>query len=269
MRQRPGRLVLLGHPVDHSLSPAFQNAALRHAALPLRYEALDTPPSALEATLDDLIAAGAAGNVTIPHKERVAARCARLTPIAAEVGAVNTFWVEDGHALVGDNTDVDGFRALLEGVAPGVDRERPVGLLGAGGAAAAVLAALAREGFREVRVHARTPARAAALCNRFSSARVVETAAALARDSALVVNATPAGLDGGAAPIDVALLAADAVVLDLVALPGETRLVHAARERGLRAADGLEMLIAQGALAFERWFGIQPDRGVMRAAVGR
>jgi shikimate dehydrogenase len=268
VRPLPGRLVLLGHPVDHSLSPAFQNDALRRAGLPLRYEALDTEPDALDATLDALIAERAAGNVTVPHKERVAARCNRLTPLAAEVDAVNTFWVEDG-ALVGDNTDVDGFRALLAASAPDVDRTRAVGLLGAGGAAAAVLAALAREGFREVRLHARTPARAVALGRRFPFARVVPSVSEMARGSALVINATPAGLGGGAAPIDVALLAADAVVLDLIAHPDETRLVHAARDRGLRAAGGLEMLIAQGALAFERWFGIRPDRAAMRAAVAR
>ena len=125
MNRLPGRLVLLGHPVSHSLSPAFQNAALRRAALPIRYELLDVAPDALDATLDALIAEDAWGNATIPHKEHVASRCARVSALAERVGAVNTFWIEDG-ALVGDNTDVGGFLALLATTAPDVDRANPV-----------------------------------------------------------------------------------------------------------------------------------------------
>jgi shikimate dehydrogenase len=268
VRTLPGRLVLLGHPVAHSLSPTFQNAALRSAGLLVRYEALDVPPAELNDTLDALVATCAAGNVTIPHKEQVALRCERLTPLAKRVGAVNTFWVEHG-ALVGDNTDVGGFLRLLAATAPDVDRARPVVLLGAGGAAAGVLAALEDAGFRDVAVHARTVARADALCERFPLARVATALEECLRDASLVVNATAVGLDGAATPVDVTRLAADAVVLDLIARRDETPLVHAARARGLRAADGLEMLLAQGALAFERWFGITPDWDAMRASVAR
>ena len=268
MTRLPGRLVLLGHPVSHSLSPKFQNAALRCAALPLTYEPLDVEPWQLDATMSSLVAGGAAGNVTIPHKARVAARCARLTPLAARVGAVNTFWVENG-ALVGDNTDVGGFRHALTSLAPDLDRSRSVALLGAGGAAAAVLAALEDEGVSEVRVYARSRERAQPLRDRFARAVLVPDGAEAVRGAALVVNATPIGLDGYAQPIDVGLLASDAAVLDLVFSPSETPFVHAARARGLRASDGLEMLLAQGALAFERWFGIPPDRDAMRDAVAR
>ena len=98
---------------------------------------------------------------------------------------------------------------------------------------------------------------------------VVPNGAEAVRGAALVVNATPIGLDGHAQPIDVRFLASDAAVLDLVFSPSETPFVHAARARGLRASDGLQMLLAQGALAFERWFGIAPDRDAMRAAVAR
>ncbi|HZI42801.1 MAG TPA: hypothetical protein VFD67_13880, partial [Gemmatimonadaceae bacterium] len=108
MIKRPGRLVLLGRSLGHSLSPLFQNAALSSAKLPLRYETLDVPASALEGTLEQLAAEGAAGNVTIPYKERIFEACDRLTTLAREVGAVNTFWFERGE-LVGDNTDVVGF----------------------------------------------------------------------------------------------------------------------------------------------------------------
>ena len=268
MRPLPGRLVLLGHPVDHSLSPTFQNAALSSAALPLRYEALDVAPEQLDTTLDALIAARASGNVTIPHKERVAVRCARLTPLAERVGAVNTFWVEDG-ALSGDNTDVGGFLELLAATAPDVDCSQPVAVLGAGGAAAGVLAALEQERFDDVRVYARTRTRADALCARFPASHAVADLRQAMRGAALVVNATPLGLDGQSLPFDVALLEQRAVVLDLVVHRGETPLVRAARARGHRAADGLDMLLGQGALAFERWFGIAPDRDVMRASVAR
>ena len=268
MRPLPGRLVLLGHPVDHSLSPTFQNAALRRAALPLTYEALDVPVSGLDATLDALVAGGASGTVTIPHKERVATRCARLTTLAERVGAVNTFWVENGN-LVGDNTDVGGFLELLAATAPDADRARPVAVLGAGGAAAAVFVALEQAGFVRIRVHARSAARARSLSLRFPASTVASTVEDAVRGAALVVNATPLGLDGQSVPVDVELLDRDAALLDLVVHRDETPVVRAARARGHRAADGLEMLLGQGALAFERWFGIAPDRAVMRASVGR
>lgn len=268
MSPLPGRLVLLGHPVDHSLSPTFQNAALERAALPLRYEAIDVPPDQLDALLDALIASAAAGNVTIPHKERVAARCGRLTPIARRVGAVNTFWVEDG-LLVGDNTDVGGFLDLLAATAPDVDPHRPVAVLGAGGAAAAVLAALEQEAFDDVRLHARTGERARALSSRFVASHVVNDIAEAVRGASLVVNTTPLGLDGQSTPVDVTLLAKDATVLDLVVHRHETSFVRLSRARGHRAADGLEMLLGQGARSFERWFGIVPDRAAMRASVAR
>jgi shikimate dehydrogenase len=266
VRPLPGRLVLLGHPVSHSLSPAFQNAALRRAALPLRYEALDVPPESLDATLDLLVGEGTWGNVTIPHKERVARRCTRVTEIANRVGAVNTFWVEDG-ALVGDNTDVGGFLELMASTSPDLDRAKPVAVLGAGGAAAATIAALEQAGFGDIRIHGRTSARAAALCARFTAARAVNDLAAVVRGATLVVNATPAGLDGVSMPIAVGEIDDTATVLDLVVGPNETPFVRAARARGHRAADGLAMLLGQGALAFERWFGFPPDREVMRAAI--
>jgi shikimate dehydrogenase len=264
----PGRLVLLGHPVSHSLSPAFQNAALRRAGLPIDYEAIDIPPDALDATLTELISQRAAGNVTVPHKEAVFARCARRSSLAERVGAVNTFWVED-EALVGDNTDVGGFLDLLAPTAPNVDSTRPAAVIGAGGSAAAVLAALEVAGFEHVRVHGRTAHRTIALCRRFPHAEPSLSAVDAFRGASLVVNATPVGLGGAPdLPFDVAQVEGDAVVLDLVYVKnGETELVRAARERGLVAASGLEMLLGQGARSFELWFHVAPNRDVMREAV--
>jgi len=267
VRRLPGRLVLLGHPVSHSLSPAFQNAALRRAALPIRYELLDVEPDALDTALELLIAANAAGNVTIPHKEAVFARCARRSALADQVRAVNTFWVVDG-VLVGDNTDVGGFLDLLSGTAPNVDPARPAAVIGAGGSAAAVLTALAHAGFLDIRVNARTVARAEALAARFKNTTTVANTGDALRGASLVVNATPVGLHDASLPFDVDLVDREAVVLDLVYAQGkETPLVLAARARGLVAASGLEMLLGQGARSFELWFGIVPDREAMRQAV--
>ena len=143
MRERPGRLVLLGHPVAHSLSPRFQNAALQRAGIPLTYEALDVLAPDLPGAVRLLAEDGAAGNVTIPHKEAMAELCDVRTTLAERTGAVNTFWVDEARKLVGDNTDVDGVALLLTELL-GAPASGPVALLGAGGAAAAVLAALER-----------------------------------------------------------------------------------------------------------------------------
>jgi shikimate dehydrogenase len=226
------------------------------------YSALDVAPPDLPGVLAKLVAEGVAGNVTIPHKEAVARACGRLTHLAERVGAVNTFWVEGGQ-LIGDNTDVGGFAAAYGApVPPG----RHVALLGAGGAAAAVLAAIAEWPGVEVRVWNRGAERAQALAGRFG-AHAVGTKEEAVDQAALIVNATSIGLDGVSQPMDVALLPQGADVIDLVYHPNETAWVRAARAAGHRAMDGLAMLIEQGALAFERWFGRAPDRGAMwRAA---
>jgi shikimate dehydrogenase len=267
VRPAPGRLVLLGHPVAHSLSPAFQNAALRAAGIPLVYEALDVTPAALPRALTDLVAMRAAGNVTIPHKESVATRCARLTALAGRVGAVNTFWTEGG-ALVGDNTDVGGFEAAVQALLGELPRGVKVAVIGAGGSAAAVLAAVERWSRCSAAVWSRTPARATTLAGRFPATAVAtEFLADAIRDADLVVNATPIGLEGDEVPVPPPLIRRRAAVVDLVYRRGGTPWVRLARAYGLRATDGLTMLVEQGALAFERWLGIAPDREAMWRAV--
>ena len=267
-RRLPSRLVLVGHPVSHSLSPRFQSAALRAAGIPLTYEALDVPPRELATTLRGLRDEGAAGNVTIPHKLDAAAICERLTPAAARAGAVNTFWVENG-ALVGDNTDIDGVAAAITSLLGRRPRDTRLAVLGAGGSAASVLCAAERWSGITVAVHARTRARAESLRRRFGAlVHIADSAAEAVRGATLVINCTPLGLgDDDAFPIPVEQLGADAAVLDLVYSPNETRWVRSARSRGLRAADGLTMLIEQGAASFERWLGVAPDRDVMWSAV--
>ena len=266
----PSRLVLLGHPVNHSVSPTFQNAALRSLRIPLTYEALDTPHAQLGARLDELAAARAAGNVTIPHKESVAARCARLTPIAERVGAVNTFWVDTHGELVGDNTDVAGFDHLARVALDGAAIPERVAVLGAGGAAAAVLAAIERWPGCKVTLFNRSPARLERVAARFEVVeRTTLDAKAAVEGSGMVVNTTPLGQRDDAFPVSVDSLERDAVVVDLVYRQHETAWVRAARASGHRAADGLEMLLEQGALAFERWLGVPAPREVMRSSVRR
>jgi shikimate dehydrogenase len=267
VKEYPGRLVLLGHPLTQTVSPVFQNAALRAAHIPLVYEALDTTPPDLPQVLATLKKRNAAGNVTIPHKVAVHAACDDLTDIARRVGAVNTFWCEAG-TLWGDNTDVGGFdaaaRRLLGGAIPGAR----VALLGAGGSAAAVLGALTEWPDAKVKIVARNTERSAELARRFPDvARVERQADAAVRDATLIVNATPVGQQDDDFPLDLASVSSDTAILDLVYKKGGTAWVKAARKRGLRASDGLPMLLEQGALAFQRWFGKAPDREAMRLSV--
>jgi shikimate dehydrogenase len=259
----PGRLVLLGRPVGHSLSPRMQDAALRAAAIPLRYEPLDVPRRDLDDTMAMLRQVRGAGNVTIPYKQDVAARCDRLTPVARITGAVNTFWVAVDGALVGDNTDVEGFDRAIAPILPSLSGRRVL-LLGSGGAAAAVLAAIKGWERPVVSMYARTMERASKLAEHLGiAAEMVADPSAAAATSDVVINATPIGMRDDEMPIDPGLLPLRCVVFDLVYRPGETAFVRAARARGCQASDGLSMLVEQGALAFERWFGVIPDREAM------
>lgn len=269
MMDLPGRLVLLGHPVAHSLSPLFQNAALRSAGIPLEYEAIDVPPGGLATMAALLREANGAGNVTVPHKEAFFLLCGRRSPVAERVGAVNTFWVDEG-VLVGDNTDVGGFDAAFRSHF-GAPREGiEVTVVGAGGAASAVLAAVERWDGGRVRLVARNRARANALVARYEHiARVVADDRAAFAGVALVVNATPLGRATDDVPVEPELLDDRCDVLDLNYRRTDTPWVLACRARGLRAADGRSMLVEQGAFAFERWFGATPDRAAMWKAIAR
>lgn len=278
--ERPTRLVLLGHPVSHSLSPVFQGAALKSAGLTASYDALDVAPEALQSILRDLARGNVAGNVTIPHKEAFAAACTRTTELAARVGAVNTFWHEKG-ALIGDNTDVAGARVAIAAVLEASSLTRNVGdapeanatvaqrplrvtLLGAGGAAAAVIIALESFAPVDITICARTASRAQALADRLGvTVQIVDDADAAVRNASLVINCTPIGLRDNQLPVAIESLASNARVLDLIPKSGDTAWVLAARAAGHVAEDGTRMLIEQGAAAFERWFDMVPDRASM------
>ena len=207
------------------------------------------------------------GNVTVPHKAAVAALCSHLTPAARRTGSVNTIWFEGG-ALCGDTTDGAGFTGALDQEAPGWDGgakgdgNRAV-VLGAGGAARAIVDALVERGFA-VTLASRTLSRAQSLADQCGGAAVPWAALgdALAGAS-LLVNTTPAGMAGQDAPedaldLDLAALPDHAIVDDIVYVPRVTPLLARARARGLRTVGGLGMLLHQAAPGFERWFGVRP-----------
>jgi shikimate dehydrogenase len=273
MEIQPGtRLIaLLGDPVAHSLSPRFQNAAIRAAGLAAVYLALRCDTDHLPGLLRGIAAAGGAGNVTIPHKERAALLVDLTTEAVDRTRACNTFWM-DGGRLHGDNTDVEGFAAAARRLV-GAPAGARVLVLGAGGAARASVLALLRGRADAVHVLGRNAGRARALCDELDPAgrRVscIEHADRLRREGYdLIVNATPVGLGpDDPVPLDLDRPVRVGAVLDLVYHPDGTMWVQDARTRGIPAADGTEMLLHQGAAAFRRWFQEDPDLDIMRRAL--
>lgn len=265
-------VALLGDPVRHSLSPLMQNAAFAEAGVPGVYLALRIGAAALPEVLRAIALADGAGNVTVPHKQAAAAAVDRSTEAVRRTGACNTFWSESGQVW-GDNTDVAGFQAAARSLLNGrsVDGARVL-LLGAGGAARAVLAALEDENAGEIVIVNRTLARAEALAAAFSSGPLaIRTAADPSRLRGerfdLVVNSTSLGLHAGdPLPLPLELVGIGAG-LDLVYSAHGTPWSRALADAGIPAVDGLEMLIGQGAAAFERWWGRAPPIHAMRQAL--
>jgi shikimate dehydrogenase len=244
-------------------------AALAAIGSPLSYVALVVPPASLDAQLEALVLEPAAGNVTIPHKFRVAARCGVLTQRARRAGAVNVFWVGSG-ALIGDNTDIPAFAALAQTTLGHAPAGLRIALLGAGGAAAAVLTAAEQWPDCSVTLFNRSRPRAESLAERFPIHDIAESSEDAVRDATLVVNATALGLhDDDPFPVAIDRIPSGAAVVDLVYRPRSTAWVRAASAAGRRARDGMDMLLEQGALAFERWMGVQAPRAVMRDALAR
>ncbi len=276
-KERPDHLLIIGDPVAHSLSPLIQGAALAASSIPVSYKRLAVPPEGLLEALERCRQHRAGGNVTVPHKESVAVAASSLSEAAARLGAVNTFWFESGR-LCGHNTDVHGALATLIPLMGGrIDTrcpDRPV-LLGGGGSAAAVLLALAELGVSKVAVIARSPGRAQSLLSRIGLSGKVfdaqsEPADHILSSADLIVNCTPLGLGvGDPLPANPARFASDAAVFDLVYANATdtTPFVAAARRLGLKAEDGLRMLVEQGAAAFETWFGIPAPRRLMWEAL--
>ena len=272
---------VIGYPLGHSLSPAFQQAALDALGIPARYERWETPPDALPERVASLRRPECLGaNVTVPYKEQVIPMLDELDEVAAQAGAVNTV-VNRGGRLAGYNTDVAGFlRALRE--EGGFEPRRCIALvLGAGGAARAVVLALIRSGAAWIFVTNRTYHRAfrlveelRTLAGRTRLVPIPMTYAALQQAAIgwdLVVNCTtlgmPGSVDANKSPLPGEMIPPDCLVFDLVYGPEPTPLLRDARARGARALDGLPMLVYQGAESFRLWTGQEPPLEAMfRAA---
>jgi shikimate dehydrogenase len=269
MRGGPPRLAgVIGHPIEHSLSPAIHNAAFRACRLDWTYAAFDVPAGGGADAVRAVRALGLVGlSVTMPLKEEAAAAVDRLDRDAARLGAVNTVTLEMDGTLVGSNTDGDGFLDSLGAHEVDVAGRRAV-VFGAGGAARAVVLALARAGAASIVIVNRTPERAERAADLAGpTARAItsrELTAATVTAAELVVNATPLGMGGAAAlDVDPAWLGRGQVVVDLVYRPLETPLLRAAAERGARPVDGLGMLVYQAARQFRRWTALDPPVDVM------
>lgn len=252
---------VIGDPVEHSLSPTMHTAAYASLGLPWRYVALRVPLGDTAAALDHLRARGYRGvNVTLPLKAEALAWATLAEPFAVRVGAANTLNLESRTAR---NTDGPGFLETLEELA--LDRTRPVLFLGAGGAARSVAASLSDAGFT-LHVWNRTPERGLAMMRELNlRGGCLETPDPIG--CGLIVNATGAGHAGSALPVLWEHVEREAVAYDLSYGKPSEPFRDTAREHGLKCVDGLGMLVAQGALSFDGWLGIQAPRTVMLKAV--
>jgi shikimate dehydrogenase len=258
---------VIGYPIRHSISPIIHNAAFRALDLDWVFTAFEVAPGRAAAAVEGARDLGLAGlSVTMPHKADVVRALDQLTPTAEALGAVNTVVRQGSRQLVGDNTDGAGFLDAVrtdEGFDPA---GRRCLVVGAGGAARAVVLALAGAGAAEVIVANRTPSRAedaAALAPGVARAGTTEEADA----AELIVNATPQGMAGDLSlPVPTGSLGPGQLVVDLVYHPAHTRLVEAAHKQGAAAVNGLGMLIHQAAHAFRLWTGEDPPLEVMSAA---
>jgi shikimate dehydrogenase len=260
---------VVGHPIKHSRSPLIHGYWLKQYGLDGSYERIEVAPVNFGDFLKSFPTRGfAGGNVTIPHKEMAFLGVDRRTEQAERVGAVNTLWIEDG-VLWGDNTDVTGFMAHLDAsLGTGWEQDvETVLVLGAGGAARAVVAGLQNRPCKRIFVANRTLSKAEDLVRDLRPASPVglETSAweALGRvipHAQLIVNTTSLGMAGQPPlTLDLAKAPRNAAVADIVYVPLETPLLAAAAAHNLRTVDGLGMLLHQAVPGFRRWFGVTPE----------
>lgn len=266
----------MGWPIAHSLSPVLQNAAIKEAGLDYVYISLPVPPEKLKEAVAGLKAMNFAGwNVTIPHKQAIMAELDEVAEDARIIGAVNTVVNREGH-LTGYNTDHIGFMQPL--TAEGFEPEgKEVTLLGAGGAARAVIWGLLHAKVRRITLGVRNPQKAEKLAKEFSAygdIRVLHWEDEAFREhlavTDLLVNTTPLGMYPkieGMAPVDWDKLKKSALVYDIIYTPALTRFLREASEHGHTVINGEGMLAGQGAAAFTLWTGIQPDLALMKKAL--
>lgn len=266
---------VIGYPIKHSRSPLMHNRWLADHGIEGTYVPIEIAPEDLETRLVVLAADGLKGmNVTIPHKEAIFALAADLDEAARNIGAVNTVIFRNSGVFLGINTDAKGFVANLE--AARTDwKTGPALVLGAGGAARAVVYGLVQAGVRDIRIANRTRGRAETLARDLAAPghrlQVIDwdTISTQMGDLSLLVNATSLGLEGGhPLELDLAPLRPGALVTDIVYAPLETPLLQGAKSQGFETIDGLGMLIHQARFAFEAWFGILPEAdAALRAAL--
>ncbi len=272
---------LIGHPLEHSLSPPMQQAAFDHCKLDIRYETWDTEPTQLREVLARLRGASNIGaNVTVPYKEVMVPMVDRLEGQALEINAVNTI-VKEGGGLTGHNTDVDGFLQALRNEGSFEPEGKRVVLLGAGGAARGISFGLARAGVSGLVILNRTFERTEDLIldlRRFSLDLKAlpwgtDTLKRVLSECDLVVNCTSMGMKHSPtesqSPLEAALIPKDVLVYDVVYNPVETPLLAEAKKAGARTLAGLAMLVYQGALAFKLWTGEEAPIDIMFEAARR
>ncbi|MGE7473523.1 shikimate dehydrogenase, partial [Bosea sp. NPDC003192] len=256
------RCFIIGHPVAHSRSPLIHGHWLAEYGFAGSYERVDVPPAEAASFIARLRAGEfVGGNVTVPNKEVVLPLLDVASETARAMGAANTLWMEDGR-LHGDNTDAYGFLAHLDACVPGwAKRVGTALILGAGGAARAVIHGLAERGVGRILLVNRSAERAVELAAAFPrgvEARAWQEVPALVGESDLIVNTTSLGMHGQPPlEIDLSTLRPGTIVDDIVYVPLETRLLAEARRRGGIPVDGLGMLLHQAVPGFERWFGVR------------
>lgn len=259
------RAAITGWPVEHSRSPLVHGFWLKKYGIDGEYGRIAVAPDEAETFYRDFATSGLAGcNVTVPHKETAAKACDWLDEAAKAMGAANTLWLDAAGRLCGSNTDGLGFLGNLDQMAPGWDKAQGAAVvLGAGGAARAVVWALLKRGFAPVYIVNRTYEKARKLKEDFgpdSIAQPWDKLGELLGIADLLVNTTSLGMQGhGDLEIDLAPLPKSALVTDIVYVPIQTRLLRQASERGNPTVDGLGMLLHQAVPGFERWFGVRPE----------
>jgi shikimate dehydrogenase len=258
------RACVIGWPIEHSRSPLIHGYWLKKYGIDGAYTKEAVRPDDVAGFLSLLAVRGLAGcNVTVPHKAAAFEAADICEDSATAVSAANTLWLESGK-LHAANTDTYGFMRHLDLSAPGWnDAHKPVAILGAGGAARAIVFGFLQAGVREVRIFNRTRARAEELAQAFGPRVTVidwDERERAACDAGVLVNTTTIGMNGeGSLGIDFAGFDPGCVVCDIVYVPLETELLAKARAAGLRTVDGLGMLLHQAVPGFEKWFGVRPE----------
>jgi shikimate dehydrogenase len=272
------KIVIVGYPLGHTLSPIMQNAALDAMGLRKEYH-YDTYPISSEELprFIQLIGSGTieGANITIPYKSQIMSLLSCFSPESIAIGAVNTLY-RDKEQVVGCNTDVIGFIEALKENNVNVRNLRAT-ILGAGGAAKAVAYALVKEGVERLEILNRTPRHARALAESLRSHKNVEidwdqisNVHERRLETGLIVNCTPVGMSGHSlteSPLPKVPFSKNVVVMDLIYNPLQTRLLREAEKAGCKTIDGVSMLVHQGAAAFEIWTGERPPINIMRKAV--